>query len=725
MLGKAIFLLVGIMLVIIMGVLSFRPIDLVRVHAQYPTATNTPTPNPTPYEIYGYYYREQNSFVDRSTAPAEGLIGGRTVRLSGDATDSTTSSADPTPTPPSNYQFTSVYGGVYSVAITPPAALVTFLQGGYTNPQIAVVAGAPVIVDFPLVTVTPTFAPGTPTPTPPGGGFPTNTPTPTVPVSTPTTEPTPTSSISNPTITPGGSGVPPGSTITPGGPEPPPPGSTITPGGPGVPPGSTVTPGSCALPTPSLQNPAHELCTNQRPLFQADVSDPKGDSVWAHFYSNSHETFSEPGSVQDGTSLSTSEWQPQSHHLTTSSGYWWSAYTETPSCTRSENAPARLLYMDYTPPPQPNSPTCTFVEQNYISGETTFSCRWDPVISSDGTCGIVNNYHPIFWTQPGGGSWDPGWIGNVTNITVVTADGQELFAQVIARDSAGNSSDASEIGGPFVAPLINYSFSPTPGPSATAAPTITLTPTPFATATPGPWIKMRGGDVFQESVNQPIPTGEYFLDSLPTPTVNPNSIGVVWSTTGVGSYGSGNASPTNWQVSGTFKNPYQFSFYWNQLKDKAVSVYNAQVGRPEDLTSTDSIYLYSQGGFYTLSSFIAETPHTIFMVSGSLEITQNFSISGSETVTFIVNGNVFIGPDVTTIPGLFIVSQTFTVADTTPPGSAPLTVDGMVYTDTLNLVRSFASFTDPALLIIYQPKYIIHLLPFLGRSQVNWKELSP
>ena len=113
---------------------------------------------------------------------------------------------------------------------------------------------------------------------------------------------------------------------------------------------------------------------------------------------------------------------------------------------------------------------------------------------------------------------------------------------------------------------------------------------------------------------------------------------------------------------------------------------------------------------------------TIFLISGSLEITQDFSLAeDQDTAVFIVNGNIFIGGEVTRIPGLYISSQTVSIAE----GDQPIIFDGMVYAKNINFQRKYYSYTDPTYTFIYQPKYMIDLLPFLGRSQVNWQEVSP
>lgn len=145
-----------------------------------------------------------------------------------------------------------------------------------------------------------------------------------------------------------------------------------------------------------------------------------------------------------------------------------------------------------------------------------------------------------------------------------------------------------------------------------------------------------------------------------------------------------------------------------------------------NLDSVSSIYSYSGLGYYTLDPAFdgnrtANKDVNIFLISGSLEISQNFDLTDSkDSVTFIVNGNILIDGNVTRIPGVYISSQTFSVAQS----NNPLIIDGMVYANNFNLNRSYYSLTAPTYQIIYQPKYAIDLLPYLGRSQINWQEIK-
>ncbi|MBI5620097.1 hypothetical protein HY950_04000 [Candidatus Gottesmanbacteria bacterium] len=461
------------------------------------------------------------------------------------------------------------------------------------------------------------------------------------------------------------------------------------------------------------------------------------------------------GSVQPFTG-GNSIYAPDGSILNRTDGYWWSAYTESPGCTKSADAPAWLLNMDWSPPPKPVSPTCTLDSQDLVSGFCTFSCSWPADLETDNSCSGATadeiNYHPVFGTSPGSSDLsDPGWVAG-TQLTATlnnVADGQLVYTQLTARDALGNTSAASDTGGPFTCPCIvggscgptptpTPTGEPTPIPSLTPTPSITPSPTVAATPTPGGWMQVQGGDVYQGSISQTdLPASQYFLTYItPTPP-NPQSAGVIrWSDTGGLSPGSGYLSPrqpNDWKVKGTLTNTYNFTFYWEALKNKAITVNNITVGDSGYYSSTpnNAIYSYPGGGHFTLSPSFSPNPNTdvtIFIITGTFEITQNFT--SSKPVVFIVNGHIFIDGGVERIPGLYITGcenpptcggGTFTI-DT---GSNKIIIDGMVYAYKFNLNRTYKSFTAPAYQFIYQPKYMIALLPYLGRPQINWQEVGP
>ncbi len=664
-----------------------------------PTVTITPsvtlTPTPTNYKIYGWVYKETNNdSSDRTSPPSEGLISGNLVDLSdqsGNPLSQTSSQGTAISGLLGNYQFYELGNSVYQVAVgaTPTGSVLYSVPGQeHTNPQIAIINGESSIVDFPFVTIAPTVIPtatATTTPIPP----------------TPSSQPTPTSLWSpTPSV---GAGTP------------------------------SLTPIPCqTLPTPALSAPAHELCTSSKPAFVAYVKNPNNDNAWAKFYSNSFEKFEAAGSTQP-SSGGDSSWSPYESALISTGSYWWTAYTESSSCPRSDDAPALLVNMDNTAPPKPVAPTCALVSQDLISGLCHFNCTWpaDPEIAG-ASCADTDDYHPVYTNSPGPGSWDPGWIGNQLSQDIYNVpDGQILIAKVQARDSVDNESLYSDDAIPAVCPKIIFAPTVTPGgPTVTITPnpTETLTPTPLVSPTPGDWVKIYGGDVYQSAVNQPaLPTGNYYLDDL---VLNPNSVGVIITNSGVSGLDV-RSSPKRWESAGNISNAYSFSYYWEALKDKAKSITksvgNNTVGTPADLNVDNNVYTYTQWGHYILDSTFngrvaGSADTTIFLISGSLEVSSNFTLADfTDTVIFVVNGNIYIGGSVTNIPGLYISSQTFTVA----AGSERIILEGMIYAKNLSLHRTYRDLNNPTYQIVYQPKYVVALLPYFGRVKVNWQEVTP
>ena len=657
-----------------------------------PTVTPTPTLTPTPtfYNLYGWIYTETNNAVVRSEEASEGLLPGYTVDLTGDEERTTISQGSPIAGFLANYIFTPLYNGTYEVQmpITPTDSV---LFPRYTNPKIAIIAGGDVIADFPFITITPYLSPtSTPTATP------TSTPPPITPTPTSLWSPTPTV----------GSGTP------------------------------TPTSYPCqTLPTPILNAPSHLLCTNIKPAFSAYVSNPNNDNVWAHFYSNYYETFSRTGSVVS-PSGGNSIWTPDGSVLNTTGGYWWTAYTESSSCPRSFDAPANLLNMDYTPPPKPQAPVCTITDPNLYSGLCALHCEWEadpepvPPTPTPPSCSDTGDYHPIFRSYGGPGVVDPpGWIGNVLFVDVEAEAGQELYASVEARDGLGNTSLPSDEAGPYTCEEIIFPVSPTPGgptltPTGSPPPTATLTPSITPVPSPEIWSQVFGGDVYEPSLLQSnLPSGKYYLDDISL--LFPNSAGVLWSGSGAGDFGYGTSSPTNWQVASTLSNAFNFSYYWESLKNNpdVVTVPNTTTIPSSDIVADKSIYYYNQA-LISLNSNLTLMPSgnvAIFLISGSLNIKNNFTVTPDESVVFVVNGNIEVDSNVTRVDGLFIDSGTFSVAT----GPDPLVINGMVYTGEMSLNRTYKSFSAPTYKFIYQPKYVIALLPYLGRPQINWQEGGP
>ena len=147
----------------------------------------------------------------------------------------------------------------------------------------------------------------------------------------------------------------------------------------------------------------------------------------------------------------------------------------------------------------------------------------------------------------------------------------------------------------------------------------------------------------------------------------------------------------------------------------------------KDLDAENSIYSYSGSSYYSLDpnfdgSRTIQDDVTVFLISGTLEITENFILTNpNDVVAFIVNGNIQIGGSVTELAGLYISSQTISFAS----ANQPITINGMMYAKKFNLGRTYADPDLPAYQFIYQPQYLIRLLPYLGRARINWQDLTP
>ena len=113
---------------------------------------------------------------------------------------------------------------------------------------------------------------------------------------------------------------------------------------------------------------------------------------------------------------------------------------------------------------------------------------------------------------------------------------------------------------------------------------------------------------------------------------------------------------------------------------------------------------------------------TVMLISGTLVINENLVLADpQDIVVFIVNGSIQIDGAVTELAGLYISSQTVSFASS----NQPITINGMIYTKKFNLGRTYANPDEPAYQFIYQPQYLIRLLPYLGRARINWQDLTP
>lgn len=506
------------------------------------------------------------------------------------------------------------------------------------------------------------------------------------------------------------------------------------------------------LPTPVLTSPPHEYVTNERPTFSAYVENPNGNNVWAHFYSHwvPSDYFDANGSYLS-PSGGYSVWNPDSSYMTTSGAYWWTAYAQSSSGQKSADAKPWIVYLDYTSPPKPAPPDCVLQSQSLVTGNCTFLCSWTSNNENDGSKSDTYWYRPIFWTIDKNNisfGWNPGWLDKPKglNITVITTDGTNLFSQMVDADNArpdggvGNQSAFSNIAGPTPCDEVIYPSPPihdTPTDTPKVTPTPTITPSPVT----GPWTQVKGGDVYMPSIIETIPAGGIFLDVIPGVQF---STGVVRTETGTINPGAGKLtplSPNHWIYTEPLSNTYNFNYYWDNLGSKAVQdTTNSVIVIPKN--TPDAIYSFGNleaptgsGNVFTLdnTTFYDPVNHytgrkpgssdtTIILISGGLNITNDIIFADAgDTLIFIVNGPIVVDSAVKHLSGMFISSDRTTIN----PGTDQFTLDGMLNTKELRLLRVPADVTIPTYIFIYEPKYLLDLVSFMGRSQINWQEVAP
>lgn len=118
----------------------------------------------------------------------------------------------------------------------------------------------------------------------------------------------------------------------------------------------------------------------------------------------------------------------------------------------------------------------------------------------------------------------------------------------------------------------------------------------------------------------------------------------------------------------------------------------------------------------------------VWFIDGNLTIKRDLELAATDTITFIVKGNIIIETGVARADGLYITDGIF--ADTDPGGGktgVTLRIYGAVYGGNVNLTRVLASGNDlnPAEQIIFDPKYLISLNTLLGSPSFSWREVAP
>ena len=137
-------------------------------------------------------------------------------------------------------------------------------------------------------------------------------------------------------------------------------------------------------------------------------------------------------------------------------------------------------------------------------------------------------------------------------------------------------------------------------------------------------------------------------------------------------------------------------------------------------------YYHKGTGDYTLSTgAISPSANTavVYLVEGNLNITGagDLTIASGKSAAFIVSGKVTVAASVDTVEGIFIVGGDFDASS----GNTQLSINGSLYADRFVGGRSIPPNTTPAYKFTYEPKYLLPLVQYLGKSQVNWQEVAP
>ena len=220
------------------------------------------------------------------------------------------------------------------------------------------------------------------------------------------------------------------------------------------------------------------------------------------------------------------------------------------------------------------------------------------------------------------------------------------------------------------------------------------------------------------------------------------SVGVIWSSDGSFNYGVGginSSSPKRWQAQGSFSNPYNFLYYQTALRNQSINRSSSFIGSSRDLDRNYTVYSYSSSGITNftldpaLSANLADPginlTTVVFLIDGSLTVDYEFYTERSAIFIakndITIEGNLDGSPDPDNpdrISGLYVAGERFIIRD----GPSQFILDGMTYANSFSFEKtSYRSLTSPTYQFIYQPKYLFDLLPYLGRSQVIWKEVGP
>lgn len=243
---------------------------------------------------------------------------------------------------------------------------------------------------------------------------------------------------------------------------------------------------------------------------------------------------------------------------------------------------------------------------------------------------------------------------------------------------------------------------------------------PTSGSTPPPsdssaWMQLIGGSVYQQSINQEVPSGQVYLDHLYSST--DKSLGVLYANN-VSNITLGQDTSIYREVSQTYTNAYNYAYFSQKLASQATPG-----ASPFPSDPAAGVYTYPTG--LTVGSSVNINPTggngVVYLIDGNLTINGNITIANNKSAVFIVSGTITVGPTVTQIEGIYISNDSFDAEAVTND----LQIDGMIYTNEFIQKVSDGDTDTPTYVIEYQPQYLLAVLPYLGKTHVSWQEVAP
>ena len=132
----------------------------------------------------------------------------------------------------------------------------------------------------------------------------------------------------------------------------------------------------------------------------------------------------------------------------------------------------------------------------------------------------------------------------------------------------------------------------------------------------------------------------------------------------------------------------------------------------------------------------APNGNSVWFINGNLAIKQNLALGAGDTAVFVVSGNITVETDVTRADGVYIAGGTFADATGGAAQGRQLVINGAVYASKLNLPRVLGGAScssgpacdnsqTAALLVNFEPKYLVQMNNLLGSPSLSWTEVEP